>query len=116
MDRKVILIGALGGAQACKKNAATPYGAAANVTMDQRTLQRANDSISADNAENFPLFSDVKAFATLQASFALCGWQLEPDPRIDGSTAYLVSRWGRMRVLNDLDQVRALLAEIGGVT
>lgn len=116
MDRKIILVGTLG--RDAEKNASAHFWTEAKVT-DQvvpHAPQRASTSIRFNSAANSLLFSDVKAFATLQASFALCGWQLEPAPRIDGSTTYLVSRWDHMRILKDLDQVRALLAEIGGAT
>lgn len=112
---KVVCIGSIG--HPVEKNAAAPFGTTAKTDQNtSRTPQRAVASIPLGRNSNEPEFSDnAKVVASLRAGFALCGWQLEPDPRIDGSTAYLVSRWGcRMRALTNIDDVRALLAQIGG--
>ena len=55
---------------------------------------------------------DDKAFATLQAQFALKGHQLTrtagPKPGL------LCTRWGLAKHLADLDEARSFLAQIGG--
>lgn len=100
-----------------EKNTPAHFWTEAKVTdqVNSHAPQRADANISLVSTASAPAFSDAKQIASLRAHFALQGWQLDFDPHVDGSTAYLVSRWGRrMHVLNNIDDVRALLAQIGG--
>ena len=56
------------------------------------------------------LLAKDKPFATLQAGFALEGYELHRT--VDG--LLLVDRVGRTRHLSSVDQARLVLAEIGG--
>lgn len=56
--------------------------------------------------------ADRKEFATLQAQFALRGYALSRAHRVPGGRiAYTVARWGQVRALGHLDEVRAFLAQ-----
>lgn len=55
--------------------------------------------------------TDRKAFATLQAQFALRGYALTRACRVpDGHTTYIVARWERSRAFGQLSELRAFLA------
>ena len=55
-----------------------------------------------------------KAFSTWQARFAMLGHKLYPVPAANGATAFLVTRWGMVRELSNLDEVAKFFALIGG--
>ena len=60
-----------------------------------------------------------KAFATLQAQFAILGHTLSysvarGDRGDDSHPSYQVSRWGQSQSFSTLDQVGAFLRQIGG--
>ncbi|WP_342616573.1 hypothetical protein [Rhodoferax sp. GW822-FHT02A01] len=55
-----------------------------------------------------------KAFATLQAEFALRGHVLNRTPVPNGTHSYFATRWGMARHLADLGAVGAFLKQIGG--
>ncbi|MBC7617879.1 MAG: hypothetical protein H7293_02615 [Candidatus Saccharibacteria bacterium] len=52
-----------------------------------------------------------KAFATLQAQYALCGQTLS---RLPGSKAMYAARWGMVRHLATEEEARLFLARIEG--
>jgi len=54
--------------------------------------------------------ADAKAEATLQAEFALAGWQLVKL----GDDTFLAERWGKFRALRDLGAARAFLEIVRG--
>ena len=113
---QIVLIGNLG---RLEKNAPALFWTEANVTdqVNSHAPKHADASVLIDRTANSGAFPEPKHFSTLQARFALLGWQLEPDPRIDGSTAFLVTRWGhRTRIAHDLHGAQALLAQIGGAS
>jgi hypothetical protein len=55
-----------------------------------------------------------KAFATLQAEFALMGHQLHTATPTNGPQAYYATRWGMVRWFPGLDDAEAFLRQIGG--
>jgi hypothetical protein len=55
-----------------------------------------------------------KAFATLQAEFALLGHSLFRNCPVDRPGWFTVTRWGLARDLCTLDEVRGFLRQIGG--
>lgn len=59
------------------------------------------------------LHEDTKAIATLQALAALRGIAVEEVWADDGSTAWLLQRWGLSRQLESLDHLRAVLRHMG---
>lgn len=79
-------------------------------------LSRANghqgfgDQTSIDTGHCADLLAARKPFATLQAGFALEGYELH---RTDDGLM-LVDRVGLTRYLSSVDQARLVLAEIGG--
>ena len=68
---------------------------------------RQHGNASADHDEN-------KAFATLQAKFAIVGHTLYRTVNPDGSILYLAGKWGYFREIKGLQAVAAFLAMIGG--
>jgi hypothetical protein len=62
-----------------------------------------------------PKFDDAKAFASLQAKFAIAGHTLYRTVNPDGTILYLAWKWGYFRELKNLEAVAAFLAMIGGV-
>lgn len=113
---KIILVGTLGRVARTQESAVNHSGPEASVPDQVNT--RATGCSCAEATSNSAAMADAsadaKAFATLQARFALHGWQLDPDPGIDGRRRYIVTRWGHMRVLNSIDDVRALQVQIRG--
>jgi hypothetical protein len=67
------------------------------------------------NADVTPNYADAKAFATLQARFAIAGHTLYRTVNPDGTILYLAGKWGYFRELKNLEAVAAFLALIGGV-
>jgi hypothetical protein len=65
-------------------------------------------------ADVTPKVQDAKAFATLQAQFALLGHTLYRTVNPDGTILYLAGKWGYFRELKNLEAVAAFLAMIGG--
>ena len=65
-----------------------------------------NQHIGDDTAE--------KAFATLQARFALLGHCLYRTDAANGTGVFLVSRWGMVKELPDMVAVARFLTLIGG--
>lgn len=57
-----------------------------------------------------PGFPDPKALASLQARYALAGFELRPQP--DGT--YIAFRWGFSRELADMTEAEAFLRQVGG--
>lgn len=55
-----------------------------------------------------------KAFATLQAAFAMRGHTLHRTDPADGPVTYRVERWGLVRNLPTLHDAALFLAQIGG--
>ena len=56
---------------------------------------------------------EAKALATLQAQFALHGWELvRGDPEVRGQAPYFVVRHRHMQALADLDEARAVLEKL----
>ena len=111
---QIVLIGNLG---RLEKNASDHFWTEANVTdqVNSHAPQHADVSVLINGAPNSSAFPDPKNISTLQARFALHGWQLDLDPGIDGRMRYIATRWGcRTRILHDLEEVRSLLAQIGG--
>jgi hypothetical protein len=66
-------------------------------------------------ADVTPKVDDAKAFATLQAKFAIAGHTLYRTVNPDGTILYLAGKWGYFRELKNLESVAAFLALIGGV-
>lgn len=106
---RVMIVGTIG--RDTQKNAPAHFRTEANVT-DQHASQRADDSVSLDGAADSLAFPDAEAFVRLQARFAMHGWELEPDPRLDGSIAYIAANLGRFRGLKSLGEVCWLLAAV----
>jgi hypothetical protein len=61
-----------------------------------------------------PKVDDAKAFATLQARFAIVGHTLYRAVNADGTILYLAGKWGYFRELGTLEAVAAFLVTIGG--
>lgn len=57
---------------------------------------------------------DEKQFTTLRAQFAMRGHSLLRTNLMDGPVTYYAERWGLVRYLPTLDDVRRFLAQIGG--
>ncbi len=57
---------------------------------------------------------DEKEFSNLRAQLALRGHGLHRTDPGDGPVSYYSERWGLVRYLHTLDDVRAFLAQIGG--
>lgn len=57
---------------------------------------------------------DRKAYETLRAECALCGYSLARSHPADGPTIYWASRWGLSRELRTLAEVEAFVQQIGG--
>jgi hypothetical protein len=55
-----------------------------------------------------------KAFKSLQAAFALAGHTLARTEAKDGAVTYYATRWGHVRHLPTLDDVKAFVYQIGG--
>jgi hypothetical protein len=112
---QIVLIGNLG---RLEKNAPAHFWTEAKVTdqVKSHAPQHADASVFIDGAATSYAFPDPKKnVSTLQARFALQGWQLDPDPGVNGRMRYIATRWGRStRILHDLEEVRSLLAQIGG--
>jgi hypothetical protein len=70
----------------------------------------------AENSNPHCLTIDIecKAFATLQAEFALLGHSLFRNTPTDRPGWFTVTRWGMARDLRSLDDVRGFLRQIGG--
>lgn len=60
--------------------------------------------------------TERKAFATLQAEFALLGHALRRVCPDDRPGWFMVTRWGVVRDLPTLEDVRHFLHQIGGAT
>ena len=58
--------------------------------------------------------NDGKLFANLRAAFALRGHCLHSTLSDDGTQSFYAERWGLVRHLATLDDVRRFLAQIGG--
>lgn len=54
-----------------------------------------------------------KTFADLAATAALNGWQLWRSEAADGPQRYFAGRWGQVRVLADLGEVKRFLEQVG---
>lgn len=116
---KIILVGTLGRLARTQESAV--YDSEVEASVQDRVGTRAPDrscaSVVFDSAAMAVASTDAKAFATLQAHFALYWWKLDLDPRIDGCTTYLISRLGHStRVLNSFSAVSEALLQIGGAT
>jgi hypothetical protein len=57
---------------------------------------------------------DHKAFATLAEQLALHGHALTRSNPSDGPVTYYATRWGHVRHLPTLDDVKAFVRQIGG--
>lgn len=57
---------------------------------------------------------DAKVLFTWQARFAMHRHSLYQVKAADGATAFLVTRWGMVRELANLDEVAKFFALIGG--
>jgi hypothetical protein len=57
-----------------------------------------------------------KAFATVRAALALRGFEIHAVDAGDGSTMFLVQRWGQSRTLGSIDEVRAFAVQVGART
>ena len=60
------------------------------------------------------LYVESKSISTWQARFAMLGHTLYPVQAANGATAFLVTRWGMVRKLSNLDEVAKFFALIGG--
>ncbi|MCE1194226.1 MAG: hypothetical protein LWW96_18940 [Acidovorax sp.] len=58
--------------------------------------------------------AESKAFATLQARFALCGHALHRVNNPNGTQTFWAERWGLVRYLPSLQDATLFLARIGG--
>lgn len=82
----------------------SPSPTKANGDFDNHT----NDvnSLTADD--------EGKAFSTLRARFALGGYALYRTDPSDGPVTFFTARWGLVRHLPTLDDVRRVVGQIGG--
>jgi len=55
-----------------------------------------------------------KAFITMQARFALLGHSLYRTTASNGAIVFLVTKWGAVRELKNLEAVAAFFAIVGG--
>lgn len=55
-----------------------------------------------------------KQFTSLQAQFAIQGHALHRTNPADGTVIYYAERWGMVRYLHNLEDVRRFLVQIGG--
>jgi len=77
-------------------------------------MRTATNSIAAHagvTCATTPTAMTEKAFATLQAEYALCGQTLN---RLPGSGAMYATRWGMVRHLATEEEARLFLARIEG--
>ena len=64
---------------------------------------------------NFATVEDrEKAFSAWQARFAMHGHSLYQATVANGATAFLVTRWGMVRELTNLEEVEKFFSLIGG--
>lgn len=72
-------------------------------------------SVATHNDQNDPTGQRAdKAFKTMTATLALQGHILTRSNPSDGPVTYYVTRWGLVRHLPTLDDVKAFVRQIGG--
>ena len=81
-------------------------------TQEKAPVGRGN--FSTDTSQHFEDDTAEKAFATLQARFALLGHCLYRTDAANGPSVFLVSRGGMVKELPDMAAVCSFLALIGG--
>ncbi len=57
--------------------------------------------------------SDEKPFQTLRAALAFAGHELRRSDSADGPRSYFVTRWGMVRELRTLDEVKRFAEQVG---
>ncbi|MFT4242555.1 MAG: hypothetical protein QM569_09740 [Acidovorax sp.] len=84
--------------------------------IQKENAQPRNAELSAPNqgSDSATAQADDKAFATLQAQFALRGHQLRCVTSPNGTQAFWAERWGLVRYLPSLHDAAMFLTQIGG--
>lgn len=59
--------------------------------------------------------ADEESFRTLAEGAARCGWTVWRSHPSDGPVCYFAGRWGQVRALSDLGEVKRFLALVGAL-
>lgn len=100
------------GAASLVADAVAPAGL--NGRKESAPAAQAAQSREQNEPRNFPTGADTdKAFVTLRALLALKGYALSRTQGDDGPVRFYVTRWGLVRELPDIGDVRAFAEQVG---